>query len=247
MVRLAVAGSCGKMGKRIVSLGLRDPEVSIVSALERKDIPEKGVDIGTLVDNEPAGVLVTDEIADACKDADCMIDFTLPGPTLEHVSVCASKGTAMVIGTTGFDADGEAKIREASNVIPIVFSPNMAIGVNVVFKILAEASRVLGCDFSIKIDETHHVHKKDSPSGTAKMLAEVVRSSSGVLPDIEAFREGEVIGRHGIVFDGEFEKIEIRHEAKTRDVFAAGALEAAKFIKGKTPGLYSMADVLGLK
>lgn len=247
MVRVAVAGSCGKMGKRIVSLGLRDPEILLVSALEREGIPEKGVDIGTVAGNGPVGVLVSDEVDSACDDADCMIDFTLPGPCLDHVTMCVSKGASMVIGTTGFDADGESKIREASKLIPIVFSPNMAVGVNVVFRILAEAARVLGHDFSIKIDETHHVHKKDSPSGTAKMLAEVVRSSSGVLPGIEAFREGEVIGRHGIVFEGEFEKIEIRHEAKTRDVFAAGALEAAKFIKGKTPGLYSMSDVLGLK
>lgn len=153
----------------------------------------------------------------------------------------------MVIGTTGFDTAGEAGIREASSRIPIVFSPNMAVGVNMVFKMVAEAARVLGKNFSISIDETHHVHKKDSPSGTARMIAGVVDSSCGIKPEIKAFREGEVVGNHGIVFDGEFERIEIRHEAKTRDVFASGALEAAMFIKNKPAGLYDMADVLALK
>jgi 4-hydroxy-tetrahydrodipicolinate reductase len=109
-----------------------------------------------------------------------------------------------------------------------------------------ETARVLGRDFDIKVDETHHVHKKDSPSGTAKMIARVIKEASGKEVPIEAFREGEVIGNHGIVFDGEFENLEIRHDAKSRDVFAAGALEAAKFVAGKTPGLYSMTDVLGL-
>jgi len=152
-----------------------------------------------------------------------------------------------VIGTTGIGAGGEKKIAEAAKEIPIVFSPNMAIGVNVLFNIVAEAARALGnAGFSIKVDETHHVHKKDSPSGTAKMIGRVIKEASGKDAPIKAFREGEVIGNHGIVFESEFETLEVRHDARTRDVFAAGALKAAAFVAGKEIGLYSMADVLGL-
>jgi 4-hydroxy-tetrahydrodipicolinate reductase len=247
MISIGVAGACGKMGKRISFLAIKDPDIKIVSAFERKGCADTGKDIGAIVGEGALGVAVTEDPKAASSGIDCVIDFTVPGATLEHVAACVETGAAMVIGTTGFDPSGEEKIREAASRIPIVFSPNMAIGVNTVFKIVAEAARVLGRDFSVKIDETHHVHKKDSPSGTAKMIARVVKDSCGVQPGIEAFRQGEVIGNHGIIFDGEFEKIEIRHDAKTRDVFAAGALKAAKFIKDKPAGLYTMQDVLGLR
>ena len=239
MVKIGIAGACGKMGKRIADLAIKDEGIELISALESGDHP--------FVGKEEEGVAVVSDPLKACEGIDCLIDFTLPGPTLEHVDACREKGVPMVIGTTGIDPDGEQKIKQAAGTIPIVFSPNMAVGVNLLFNIVREASRVLGRDFDIKIDETHHVHKKDSPSGTAKMIAKVIKEASGVEAPIEAFREGEVIGNHGIILEGEFEKLEIRHDAKSRDVFAAGALEAAKFIEGKAPGLYSMTDVLGLK
>ncbi|MFC1549065.1 4-hydroxy-tetrahydrodipicolinate reductase [Candidatus Omnitrophota bacterium] len=239
MVKIGIAGACGKMGKRIADLAIKDEGIELISALESGDHPSVG--------KEEEGVAVVSDPLKACEGIDCLIDFTLPGPTLEHVDACREKGVPMVIGTTGIDPDGEQKIKQAAGTIPIVFSPNMAVGVNLLFNIVREASRVLGRDFDIKIDETHHVHKKDSPSGTAKMIAKVIKEASGVEAPIEAFREGEVIGNHGIILEGEFEKLEIRHDAKSRDVFAAGALEAAKFIEGKAPGLYSMTDVLGLK
>ena len=152
----------------------------------------------------------------------------------------------MVIGTTGITPEGEEKIKKASKKIPIVFSPNMSVGVNLLFKIVAEAAKVLGEDFSIKIDETHHIHKKDSPSGTAKMIAKKIKEAVGIEAPIKAFRKDEVVGNHGIVFDGKQENIEIRHDAKSREVFVLGAVKAAKFVIDKNPGLYSMADVLGL-
>ena len=246
MVRIGIAGACGKMGKRIGALALKDADIEIASAIERADSPDIGKDFGEVLGESPANVAVISDLAAGSTGIDCLIDFTLPGPTLEHIEACVKSGTPMVIGTTGIEADGEARIKEAAQTIPIVFSPNMAIGVNLVFKMVAEAARVLGKDFSIKVDETHHVHKKDSPSGTAKMIARVIKATSGTEPEVEAFREGEVVGNHGIVFDGEYENIEIRHDAKSRDVFADGALTAAKFIASKQPGLYSMADVLGL-
>jgi 4-hydroxy-tetrahydrodipicolinate reductase len=246
MVKIGIAGACGKMGKRIVALTIQDDEAQVSAALEHPDNPEIGKDIGAVVEAGDVGVIVTSDLDEVCASSECIIDFTLPEPTLEHLKACVASGTPMVIGTTGLTSEGEQAIAEAAKSIPIVFSPNMSIGVNLVFKLVAEAARVLGGDFTIKVDETHHVHKKDSPSGTAKMIGKVIKESSGTEPPIEAFREGEVIGNHGIVFDGQFENIEIRHDAKTRDVFVLGAIKAAKFAAEQKPGLYSMADVLGL-
>ena len=239
MLRIGVSGIAGKMGKRIADLVIKDKDLELACGIEREDSP--------LIGNEDYGVAIVSDPERVCKGIDCLIEFTLPEPTLKHVEVCRKNGIAVVIGTTGLDASGEAKIAEAAKTIPIVFSPNMAVGVNLLFNIVKEAARVLGKDFDIKVDETHHVHKKDSPSGTAKMIAKVIKEASGKEAPVEAFREGEVVGNHGILFDGEFEQLEIRHDAKSRDVFVAGSLEAAKFIVGKKPGLYTMADVLGLK
>jgi len=247
MLRIGISGACGKMGKRIAELALKDPEVTIGAAIERSGMPEIGKDFGAVLDKEDLGIKITSDLEGACKDIDCLIEFTLPGPTLEHMEVCRRNKVPMVIGTTGLDAAGEKKIKDAGGDIPVVFSPNMAVGVNLLFDIVREAARVLGKDFKISIDETHHVHKKDSPSGTAKMIAKVITEASGVKAPIEAFREGEVIGNHGVLFDGEFEKLEIRHDAKSRDVFAAGSIKAARFLSDRKSGLYSMADVLGLK
>jgi 4-hydroxy-tetrahydrodipicolinate reductase len=227
------------MGKRIADLAAKDSDIEIACGIEKEDSP--------MIGNEDYGAIISSDTEKACEGIDCLIEFTLPEPTLKHVEVCVKGGVPLVIGTTGLDAAGEDKIAEAAKSIPIVFSPNMAIGVNLLFNLVKEAAKVLGKDFDIKIDETHHVHKKDSPSGTAKMIAKKIKEASALDAPIEAFREGEVIGNHGIVFDGKYEQLEIRHDAKSRDVFAAGALEAAKFIAGKKPGLYTMADVLGLK
>ncbi|MGB2630850.1 MAG: 4-hydroxy-tetrahydrodipicolinate reductase [Candidatus Omnitrophota bacterium] len=238
MIRIGISGIAGKMGQRIADLAMKEGDIRIACALEKEGSP--------MIGNSDYGVVVTSEVESACDDIDCLIEFTSPEATLRHVDICVKKKIPMVIGTTGLGPEGENRIAEAAKKIPVVFSPNMAIGVNLLFNLVKEAARVLEKDFEIKIDETHHVHKKDAPSGTAKMIAKVIRESSGVDAPIEAFREGEVIGNHGIIFDGKYEKLEIRHDAKSRDVFAAGAIEAAKFVAGKAPGLYSMADVLGL-
>ncbi len=246
MVKIGIAGACGRMGGRIAVLAIENGGFEITGAFDISTNPKTGKDLGEVIETTPMGVEVTSDLESA-SNLDCLIDFTLPDPTLEHVRICAEKGIPMVIGTTGIGVEGEEKIKEAAQRIPIVFSPNMAIGVNLLFKIVSEAARVLGKTFDIKVDETHHVHKKDSPSGTAKMIGKVIKDAAGIDAPIEAFREGEVIGNHGIVFDGVFETLEIRHNAKSRDVFAAGSLEAAKYVVNKEPGLYSMADVLGIK
>ena len=246
MLRLGISGVCGKMGKRIAALAAMDPDIKITVAIDKKGIPEAGKDLGVLLGGAKTGVMISSDLREKVKDMDCLIEFTLPDATQEHLEVCRAGSVPMVIGTTGLDDAGEENIKKASCSIPVVFSPNMAPGVNLLFNIVRETARVLGRDFDIKIDETHHVHKKDSPSGTARMIAKVIKGSTGRDIPIEAFREGEVIGNHGVIFDGKYEKIELRHDAKTRDVFASGAIRAAKFLSGKQPGLYNMSDVLGL-
>ncbi|MBU1083833.1 MAG: 4-hydroxy-tetrahydrodipicolinate reductase [Candidatus Omnitrophota bacterium] len=246
-MNIGIAGACGKMGKMITRQLFRDPEIKKISAFERGDSPDIGKDMADILGNtERRGTPVLGDLRGIHGTVDCLIDFTFPGPTLEHLSVCVKERIPMVICATGFSKDEEKRIEDAAKVIPIVFSPNMAIGMNLVFKIVKEVAKVLGKDFEITVDETHHIHKKDSPSGTAKMIAKKIEESAGRSVPIEAKREGEVVGNHGIIFDGEYENIEIRHDAKSRDVFAKGAIKAAKFVIGKTPGLYTMADVLGL-
>ncbi len=247
MLRLGISGICGKMGKRIFDVARRTKGIKISGALEKSGSPFIGKDMGSALGGKKTGALITGDLKSLCGKIDCLIEFTFPEPTLEHLEICRKNGIAIVIGTTGIDAPGEAAIKKASKTIPVVFSPNMAVGVNLLFNIVRESARVLGGEFEIKIDETHHIHKKDSPSGTAKMIARVIKEASGVDAPIEAFREGEVIGNHGVKFDSDYETVELRHNAKSRDVFAAGAVKAACFLSKKTKGLYDMADVLGLK
>ncbi len=248
MVRIGISGACGKMGLRIAGIALKDSgNVKISAAFERPDSPFTGKDLGEALGTGKAGVIVSSDFEKGLSDLDCLIEFTLPEPTLKHLPLCVSAGVPMVIGTTGIDAEGDKAIKEASKKIPVVFSPNMSMGVNTLFMIVREAARVLGKDFNIKMDETHHVHKKDAPSGTAKMIAKVIKESSGVEASVKVVREGEVVGNHGIIFETPYETLEIRHDAKSRDVFAAGAVKAAIFLAGKKPGLYTMGDVLGIK
>ena len=247
MLKIGICGICGKMGKRIAVLAGNDDEVEVSSALEWEDHPMVGKDMASIVETTDTGVKITNDAEKFVKDSECVIDFTLPDPTLEHLEVCVKNGIPMVIGTTGMTEEGEKKIKEASSRIPIVFAPNMSAGVNLMFKIVKEATKALYGDFTIEVDETHHIHKKDSPSGTAKMIAKVIAEAGAEEIPVEAFREGEVIGNHGVVFESDYETLEIRHNAKTRDVFAAGAIKAAKYVADKAPGMYSMADVLGIK
>ncbi len=247
MVRIGISGACGKMGLRIGGLAAKNPGIRIAGAFERKDCPILGSDLGAVLGIAKLDVPVSSDLDSGVGALDCLIDFTLPGPTLEHLKSCRKYGVPMVIGTTGIDTAGEKAIKDASGTIPIVYSPNMSMGVNTLFMVVREAARVLGKDFKIKMDETHHVHKKDAPSGTAKMIANVIKDACGTEAQIKVVREGEVVGNHGIIFESDYETLEIRHDAKSRDVFADGALKAALFIAGKKPGLYTMGDVLGIK
>ena len=222
MTKICISGSKGKMGSRIIELAKDDPELEVGGAF----------DIG-------------EEAEPLLAECDCLIEFTTPEATIEHLELCKKLKKAIVIGTTGLSADQKKIVEEASAKIPVVFSPNMSIGVNLLFKMVKDASKVLGQDYNVSVVEAHHVQKKDSPSGTAKEIARIVKDAH---PDIEvpieSVREGETVGEHTITFESDTDLIEITHSAKTRDIFAKGALTAAKFVAGKDKGLFTMQEVL---
>lgn len=221
MIKLAISGYQGKMGKRITALAAEDKEFNITVKLEINDSIE------------------------AVKGVDVLIEFTSPAATMEHLCACVKFSRAMVIGTTGLSEQELSEIKLASKKIPIVFSPNMSVGVNCLFDLTRSAAVKLGPDYKVNIIEAHHTYKKDSPSGTAKKLAQIVKEATGAdAQGIKAIREGEIVGDHRVIFESSVDRIELFHSAKTRDIFALGALRAAKFIAGKKPNLYSMQDVL---
>jgi len=235
MIKLGITGACGKMGRRIFELAGFDKDLDVALALEKKGTPLIGRDLGKLkVSSNLDGLFLVD----------VLVDFTLPEAVDEHLDYVAKYKKALVLGTTGLSDEQKNKVAEISGVVPVVFSPNMAIGVNVLFSILPEIAKKLGPDYSVEIVEAHHKAKKDAPSGTAKKMAEVI--SQAVKKDIpmHSIRLGDIFGDHTIVFCGNSERIEIKHQAHSRDLFAIGALKAAKWIFQKPAGLYSMQDVL---
>lgn len=239
MIKLAIAGFCGKMGQRIFALAGSDRNFKVVLGIEKKWHPQAG----KVID----GVKITDSLEEI-KACDCIIDFTETNATLELLPHLIKYGRCAVIGTTGIDDKGQAKIKAASKKIPIVFSPNMSIGVNLLFKLAAISAKILQ-GYGVSIEEAHHIHKKDSPSGTAKKVAQIVNAEGFSIrdEDIKAVREGEIVGDHKIVFESDVDRLEISHSAKTRDIFAKGALLAAKWVIKKKNGLFSMNDILKLK
>jgi 4-hydroxy-tetrahydrodipicolinate reductase len=210
---------------------------------------------------------VDDDVEAALSKADCLIDFTRPAGTLAHMAVCRRRGVAMVIGTTGMEAEQKRQIEEAARDIPIVFAPNMAVGVNLVFKLLDTAARVLSQGYDIEVIEAHHRHKVDAPSGTALRMGEVVAAAlgrdlskcavygrEGVTgerdPSTIGFatvRGGDIVGDHTVLFAGIGERVEITHKAASRMPYALGSLRAARFLAGRKSGLYDMQDVLSLR
>ena len=236
MIKLGIAGVCGKMGRRIFELAQQDRSTFEVSlALERKGIPEIGRDLGKIkVSSSPDGMFLID----------VFVDFTLPEATDEHLDYAARYKKALVLGTTGLSEAQVKKVEEVSKVIPVVYSPNMSVGVNTLFQVLPELARRLGPDYSVEIVEAHHKFKKDAPSGTAKKMAEVITKVTGKEIPTHAIRLGDIFGDHTVVFCGNSERIEIKHQAHSRDLFVVGALKAAKWIAGKPAGLYTMQDVL---
>lgn len=235
MIKIGIAGACGKMGRRIFELASFDRDLEVGLLLEKKGTPLIGSQMGKLkVSSNPDGLFLVD----------VLIDFTLPEAADEHLDYVAKYKKALVLGTTGLTDAQKNKVEEVAKIVPVVFSPNMAIGVNVLFSILPEIAKKLGPDYSVEIVEAHHKAKKDAPSGTAKKLAEVINQVTKKDIPLHSVRLGDIVGDHTVVFCGNSERIEIKHQAHSRDLFAVGALKAAKWIAGKPAGLYSMQDVL---
>jgi len=226
------------MGARIMHLAQEDQDFEISALLEHRGHPGVGGQADNIeIKSEP----------EAIKGSNVLIEFTTPEATLEHLAACVKYRTKMVIGTTGILPEQVRVIEAASKKIPIVFSSNMSVGVNILFKLLRDAAKATA-NYDVRIVEAHHVHKKDAPSGTAKTLAKIVEeTSSNKVSDIKAIREGEIIGDHDVIFESEVDILTLRHHAKTRDIFAKGALIAAKFVATQKKGLFNMQDVLGLK
>ena len=245
MVNIIVCGVCGRMGKRIAALATKDENLHVVGATEIKGCSFVGSDIGSHLDGKGSlGIMISPDLSDDIDKCDCVIDFTSAAASLEHVEICKKHNKPIVVGTTGITPEQKEIILAAGNDIPIIFAPNMSVGVNTVFELISQASKRLGSDYSIKVEETHHIHKKDKPSGTAKKIVEVIEDTGVKVDNVQAFREGEVVGDHKVIFESAQDIIEISHSAKNRDIFVLGALEAAKFLAGKKKGNYSMKDVL---
>ena len=247
-VKLVISGCCGRMGRTIASLALVDGEFSLGAVLDAPGHESIGHDYGTVL-GQPASLrlLVTDEPQQAISKGDVVIEFTAPAVTVEHARLAQQLRKPMVIGTTGLTPEQVKVLRSAATQIPIVFSPNMSVGVNVLFELAQLAAQRLGAAYDVEVVESHHREKKDAPSGTAKRLADVLaaaRKQPAASIPVHAVRAGDIVGDHTVILAGPSERLELTHRAQGRDVFARGALQAARFVKGRPPGLYDMSDVL---
>ncbi|OIQ75638.1 4-hydroxy-tetrahydrodipicolinate reductase [mine drainage metagenome] len=266
MQNIIIVGSSGRMGHALLEATLSDHELKLHAALDRTDCPQLGKDAG-----EPfgaaAGVRISADLQAALPGAQVLVDFTRPEPSLAYLEACRRAGVGMVIGTTGFTAAQKDLIAAAAQDIPIVFAPNMSVGVTLLINLVQSAARVLAEGYDIEIIEAHHRHKVDAPSGTALRLGEAAAAALG--RDLEqcavygregvtgerdpatigfaTIRGGDVVGDHTVLFAGIGERLELTHKASSRATFALGAMRAAKFLAGKQSGLFDMQDVLGLR
>ncbi len=237
MIKLAVSGCLGRMGQRITSLAIEDKDFELASLLERLDHPD--------LSKNPFPVEINTDCS--LKGSDVVIEFTSPEATMSRLETCVANNVKMVIGTTGLSDEQVKKIEEASKKIGIVYSANMSVGVNILFKLAQELSSKTDQTYTARITEAHHIHKKDAPSGTAKTLAKIVEEAGNrEMDDVKSIREGEIIGDHDVILESPVDTITISHHAKTRDIFAKGSLIAAKFIAQKENGMFNMQNVLGL-
>ncbi|AHF01001.1 dihydrodipicolinate reductase [Thiomicrospira aerophila AL3] len=264
--RIAILGASGRMGKYLIEATLATPGLVLGAAIERPGSSLVGVDAGDLIGAGTQGVKIVDNLADVVEDFDILIDFTRPEVTLQALGLCVQANKRIVIGTTGFNAAGLAMIDDAALKIPVVFAPNMSVGVTLTLKLLKMAADVLNEGFDIEVVEAHHRHKVDAPSGTALRMAEVVADTLGRDlktcavygregntgerdPNTIGFatiRAGDIVGDHTVMFAGVGERVEITHKASSRMTFAKGAMRACTWLACQPNGLYDMQDVLGL-
>jgi 4-hydroxy-tetrahydrodipicolinate reductase len=261
-IKLAITGACGRMGRRLIALAAADKAFALVAAIDRPDCAEMARDAGEMAGIGAIGVPITFDLR---PRPDVLIDFTVPAAMRHWLKTCRDRDIAMVIGTTGLKDKDQAAIDVASSHIPILQAPNMSVGVNVLLKLAAQAAEALGEEYDIEIVEGHHRFKKDAPSGTALALADAVlkaigktrkalvhgrhgddvRRQSGEI-GMHSLRIGDEVGKHTVYFAALGERVELGHVATNRDTFALGALRAAKWLKGRKAGRYSLADAIEL-
>jgi len=266
-MRVAVIGASGRMGKFLITAVQAAEGVSLGAAILKPGSSLIGADAGEIAGVGKLGVVAVASLTDCVDDFDVLIDFTMPTLTLENAAFCSKHQKAIVVGTTGLNDDEKALLNQAAMNSPVVFAPNMSVGVNLTLKLLTTAAEILGDDYDVEIVEAHHRHKVDSPSGTALRMGEVVAEALGrdlkecavygregqtgarTQKEIgfETIRAGDVVGEHTVWFATEGERIEITHKASSRMTFAKGAVRAASWLDGKAAGMYDMQDVLDLK
>jgi 4-hydroxy-tetrahydrodipicolinate reductase len=266
MTKVIVAGAAGRMGSRLVALIKDSSVLTLAGAVEGKGHEALGTDAGETAGAGKIGISITDDLSALLDRGEVVVDFSAPEATLGHLRAVAERRRAMVIGTTGFNASGLDELTSLSRQIACVFSPNMSVGVNLIYKVISEMAKALGDEYDIEIIEAHHRLKKDAPSGTALKIAEVlaravnrdlnqvgVYARKGLTGErkkqeigIQTIRAGDIVGDHTILFGGMGERIEVTHRASNRDTFARGALRAAQWVIKQPPGLYDMMDVLSI-
>ena len=265
MIKAAVTGAAGRMGRSVIAAAVQDQDIKISAAFDRPDSNAVGVDAGELAGVGRLDVPVSTTASDG--DFEVLIDFSYPDATLSYIDYCRQAGKRMVIGTTGFDEPQRQRIVDAASNIAIVLAPNMSVGVNLCFRLLDIAARTLGDGVDIEVIEAHHRHKKDAPSGTAIRMGEVLASALG--RDLQecavygrqgitgerprdqigflTIRAGEIVGEHTVLFADDTERVEISHQAQSRMTFAKGALRAVRWLRNHDKGLFDMQDVLGFR
>lgn len=221
-MKIAVGGACGRMGREVIRLA-----------------KEAGLEVAAAID-----VVAGEGVVRSLEGkADVLVDFSTPEAALQRLRECVGAKTPAVIGTTGFTDAQRGEIAAAAREIPVLLSANTSVGVNLLFRVIPEMARSLGAACEVSIEETHHGSKKDAPSGTARTLADRIEAATGRRPGVRSVRQGDVIGEHRVIFKSAGDSIEVVHRAASRDIFARGAIEAARWIARAKPGLYSMLDV----
>lgn len=266
MMKIAIAGATGRMGRMLIEAVLNSADAQLVGALDHSSCPQLGEDAGAFL-GKKTGIIITADVAQGLANADFLIDFTRPEGTMAHLAVAQQTGTKMIIGTTGLSAEQVTELKKAAEKIGIVFAPNMSVGVNATFKLLEIAAKMLHEGYDIEIVEAHHRHKVDAPSGTALKMGEVIADALGEkLDDLAVYareghtgerkagsigfatiRGGDIVGDHTVLFAGDGERIEISHKSSSRQSYAQGSLRAARFLQSHQTGFYDMQDVLGLR
>ncbi len=267
MMRVAIIGASGRMGKNLITAVNDAADCVVGAAIVKQGSSLVGADAGEIAGVGKLNVAMVDSLATCVDDFDVLIDFTTPALTIENAQFCANHSKAIVVGTTGLNDDEKKALDQCAERTQVVFAPNMSVGVNLTLKLLATAAKILGDEYDVEIVEAHHRHKVDSPSGTAIRMGEVVADALGrdlkecavygregqIGPrtqkeiGFETIRAGDVVGDHSVWFATEGERIEIVHKASSRMTFAKGAVRAAQWLKGKSAGMYDMQDVLDLK